>query len=114
MSYEKNDPKGWGGDPSRGAALGRRDITPAPPFGTVTVQEIRLDRDGYDALGTYWGVDPRRRLFSVRGETAEGEEWEMTTRSGDYALLRNRLINLYGVEVKRVAMFRRATKKESQ
>ena len=112
MSYEKNNPKGWGGDPRRGAAIGRRDITPAPPFGTVVVQEIRLDRDGYDALGTYWGVD--RRLFSVRGETAEGDEWEMTTRSGDYALLRNRLINLYGVKVKRVAMFRRATKKESK
>lgn len=112
MSYEKNDPKGWGGDPSRGAALGRRDITPAPPFGTVVVQEIRLDRDGYDALGTYWGVD--RRLFSVRGETADGEEWEMTTRSLGYALLRNRLIDLYGVQVKRVAMFRRAAKKESQ
>lgn len=112
MSYEKNDPKGWGGDPSRGAALGRRDITPAPPFGTVIVQEIRLDRYGYDALGTYWGVD--RRLFSVRGETAEGDEWEMTTRVRDYATLRSRLINLYGVKVKRVAMFRRATKKESQ
>ena len=110
MSYEKNDPKGWGGDPSRGAALGRRDITPAPPFGTVEVQEIRLDRDGYDALGTYWGVDGR--LFSVRGETAEGDEWEMTTRVRDYATLRSRLINLYGVKVKRVAAFRRATKKE--
>lgn len=112
MSYETNDPKGWGGGPTRGAALGRRDITPAPPFGTVLVQEIRLDRDGYDALGTYWGVD--RRLFSVRGETAEGEEWEMTTRASDYALLRNSLIGKYNVKVKRVAMFRRATKKESQ
>lgn len=114
MSYEKNDPKGWGGDPSRGVALGRRDVTPAPPFGTVIVQEIRLDRDGYDPLGTYWGVDPGLRLFSVRGETAEGEEWEMTTRSHSYAILRNRLICLYGVQVKRVAMFRRAAKKESK
>lgn len=112
MSYEKNDPKGWGGDPSRGAALGRRDITPAPPVGTVTVQEICLDRDGYDPLGTYWGVD--RKLFSVRGETAEGEEWEMTTRSRDYALLRCRLIGLFDVKVKRVAAFRRTTQKESQ
>ena len=111
MSYEKNDPKGWGGDPARGAAIGRRDITPAPPVGTVTVQEIRLDRDGYDPLGTYWGVD--RRLFSVRGETAEGEEWEMTTRASDYASLRNRLIIKYNVTVLRVAAFRRATKKEA-
>lgn len=111
MSYENNDPKGWGGDPSRGSALGRRDITPAPPVGTVLVQEIRLDRDGYDPLGTYWGVG--RKLFSVRGETADGEEWEMTTRSRDYALLRCRLIGLYDVKVKRVAMFRRAAKKES-
>ncbi len=111
MSYETNDPKGWGGDPSRGAALGRRDITPAPPVGTVTVQEIRLDRDGYDPLGTYYGVG--RKIFSVCGETADGEEWEMTTRASDYALLRNRLIGLYNVKVKRVAMFRRAAKKES-
>lgn len=104
MSYETNDPKGWGGDPARGAALGRPDITPGPPVGTVTVREIRLDRDGYDYLGTYWGIG--QPLFFAEGETADGEPWEITARSRCYPLFRNRIIGMYGVRVARRAMLR--------
>jgi len=56
--YETCDPKGWCGDPRRGAALGRRtNIRVSDPQifnGKVTLQRIRLNGD-YDRLGTYWG-----------------------------------------------------------
>ncbi len=57
--YMDRDPKGWMGDPSRGAALGR--INKFPPFndapiGRLTLRRIPLNRSGYDRLGTYWGI----------------------------------------------------------
>lgn len=56
MSYEKNDPKGWCGDPRRGAAMGRRDLLPADAKAPIRLHlsKVRLS-DGYDRLGTYWG-----------------------------------------------------------
>lgn len=55
--YSANDPKGWCGDPSRGAALGRPTVKGAPAdfAGKITVQRVHLDQGGYDRNGTYFG-----------------------------------------------------------
>ena len=54
-SYTTHDPRGWCGDPKRGAALGRPsykgDLT-----GKLTLRRIRLDSGGYDPNGTYFGT----------------------------------------------------------
>jgi hypothetical protein len=57
-NYKKNDPKGWCGDPKRGAALGRSSIHDvASDFsGDVFLSESKIDEEGYDQLGTYFGV----------------------------------------------------------
>lgn len=54
-SYKAHDPKGWGGDPRRGAAMGRHDYK-GTLVGKVTLQHIRLDSGGYDPNGTYFGI----------------------------------------------------------
>jgi len=56
--YCKNDPKGWCGDPKRGAALGRFPIhleDKAVFSERLYLTRIRLDAGGYDKNGTYWG-----------------------------------------------------------
>jgi len=54
--YKMHDPRGWCGDPKRGAAMGRAeyhaDDTSAPV--RLFVRRVRLHGD-YDANGTYWG-----------------------------------------------------------
>lgn len=54
--YSTRDPKGWCGDPKRGAALGRHTYQNAPrdTADKFTLQRVRLGL-GYDRLGTYWG-----------------------------------------------------------
>lgn len=57
-SYKTRDPKGWCGDPSRGAALGRSSIQDAPEDAPIKLYllPIRLTDGGdYDVNGTYWG-----------------------------------------------------------
>ena len=57
-TYQTNDPKGWCGDPSRGAALGRATIQEGDPTaftGKLTLRKVRLDSGGYDPNGTYFG-----------------------------------------------------------
>lgn len=57
--YKTNDPKGWCGDPTRGAALGRRTVSNpnAETFDKpLTLRKIRLDSGGYDPNGTYFGT----------------------------------------------------------
>lgn len=70
-SYKTNDPKGWCGDPKRGAALGRDSLhaeDPALFVCTLTVQRVELI-DGYDENGTYFGDgDP---LFWCASECGE-------------------------------------------
>jgi len=58
--YKRADPKGWCGDPKRGAALGRPSIHLAPPTfsGDIFLKESELDEGGYDSLGTYFGIGP--------------------------------------------------------
>jgi hypothetical protein len=53
--YTVNDPRGWCGDPKRGAALGRDSIHIRGFNGRLYLRKIRLDSGGYDQLGTYFG-----------------------------------------------------------
>jgi hypothetical protein len=55
--YKTNDPRGWCGDPRRGAAMGRPTIHDAPTDAPVKLhlRRVRLDSGGYDCNGTYFG-----------------------------------------------------------
>lgn len=57
-SYKTNDPRGWCGDPKRGAAMGRSATHEAAPTfaGKLTLRCVRLNQGGYDANGTYFGT----------------------------------------------------------
>lgn len=69
VAYQDNDPKGWCGDPRRGAALGRHDRH-APDFeGKLVLRRVRLDVGGYDQNGTYFGARrPGRALYWYAAE----------------------------------------------
>ena len=59
-SYKKHDPKGWCGDPKRGAAMGRHSYHPEYEFPNpisvkLTLRKIPIDSGGYDPNGTYFG-----------------------------------------------------------
>jgi len=59
--YKANDPRGWGGDPRRGAALGRPTIHEADLDAPIKLHLARvyIDAGGYDPNGTYFGIgDP--------------------------------------------------------
>lgn len=56
-SYSTHDPKGWMGDPKRGAALGRPTIKgPADFSGRLSLRRVRINSGGYDCNGTYFGL----------------------------------------------------------
>lgn len=59
--YARNDPRGWCGDPTRGAALGRPTIKDEPKdySGRLSLRHMRLDSGGYDKNGTYFGWGQR-------------------------------------------------------
>ena len=55
-NYRDNDPRGWCGDPRRGAAMGRGSRHVEPSFdGRLFLERVRLNQGGYDRLGTYFG-----------------------------------------------------------
>lgn len=55
-SYSTNDPKGWCGDPERGAALGRPSVHTEETFSDcIYLSRVRLNAGGYDKNGTYFG-----------------------------------------------------------
>jgi hypothetical protein len=54
--YDTNDPRGWCGDPKRGAARGRPTVRGSAEYdGLLSLVHIRLDVGGHDRLGTYFG-----------------------------------------------------------
>jgi hypothetical protein len=55
--YSIHDPKGYCGDPRRGAALGRGHFLDEPDDydGPLYIRRIYLNSQGYDRLGTYFG-----------------------------------------------------------
>jgi hypothetical protein len=69
--YSRNDPKGWCGDPTRGAALGRKTIE-GTPDGVITVRLSPLDRQGYDRNGTYFGVGDPLYWYADEGGEVDG------------------------------------------
>lgn len=73
-SYKTNDPKGWGGDPRRGAAMGRRDIhNEATEWeGKVYLRRVPLDSGGYDQNGTYFGSGMPLWWYSNSEGTIDG------------------------------------------
>lgn len=55
--YDLRDPKGWCGDPKRGAALGRRAVFGDSNYaGLMVLRKVPLDDGGYDKNGTYFGT----------------------------------------------------------
>lgn len=78
--YKKHDPRGWCGDPSRGAALGRPTIKAAPKEAqlVLTVRRVHLDGGGYDANGTYFGRD--KPLYNVAGTSDLGDDVDYMIR----------------------------------
>lgn len=73
-SYTTNDPLGWGGDPSRGAALGRSSIRAEEPEsfrGKLTLRRIRIDSGGYDSNGTYFGFGAPLYWYACEDENGE-------------------------------------------
>lgn len=78
--YNTNDPKGWMGDPQRGAALGRFTKHNTKDFeGKITVRRVHLDPEGYDRLGTYWGHHECLFWYASGDGTIDA-----TTRAKDY------------------------------
>ncbi len=72
QDYTVHDPRGWCGNPARGAALGRhsyhaRDQTAWQ--GKLYVSRVRLDTGGYDSNGTYFGAG--EPLYWVRSADYE-------------------------------------------
>lgn len=65
--YARSSPGGWGGDPSRGAALGRRTEAGSGDFdGKLALIRVKINRGGYDAQGTYFGTG--EPLFNLSDE----------------------------------------------
>lgn len=90
-SYTDNDPKGWCGDPSRGAAMGRTSYhTDSQTFtGRLYLRRVRLDSGGYDPNGTYFGTgaplfwcasDCGEIDFVLRGASREVAKREVAKR----------------------------------
>lgn len=81
--YKRHDPRGWGGNPSRGAALGRAVYQDAPKDRPIKLylRRVRLDSGGYDPNGTYFGHGSP--LYWVSGEDAEGNEVDYMLRAYD-------------------------------
>lgn len=53
-----------------GAPMGRASRYPLPSFdGALFVERVKLDSDGYDDGGAYWGVRPRgESLWLAHGD----------------------------------------------
>jgi hypothetical protein len=73
-NYKTNDPLGWCGDPSRGAALGRPTIHDAGlDFdGHLALRAVRLDSGGYDPNGTYFGIGSTLYWYSNNDASIDG------------------------------------------
>lgn len=92
--YAKNDPRGWCGDASRGAALGRPHVgSDRVPVGIMRLNRVELDAGGYDRLGTYFGLGPP--LWFAYGSDSEGESIEMTFRAENREGAESKVLHSY-------------------
>jgi hypothetical protein len=71
--YKTRDPKGWCGNPARGAALGRANLYGDSEFaGKLTLRRVYLNSGGYDSLGTYWGHGTPLYWYASDDGTVDG------------------------------------------
>jgi hypothetical protein len=71
--YSTHDPRGWCGDPSRGAALGRYAIEKGQPEGKMTLRKVRMSACGaYDSNGTYFGIGAPIYWYADEGGNVDG------------------------------------------
>lgn len=71
--YTVNDPKGWCGDPRRGAAMGRSEIAGDPKFsGRLYLRRVHIDSEGYDRNGTYFGIGDPLYWFANEDSSIDG------------------------------------------
>ena len=89
--YATHDPKGWCGDPSRGAALGRPTIKGDPDFsGRLFLKKVRLDNGGYDPNGTYFGAGSPLYWYASEDNDIDG-----MLRATSRELARDQVLELY-------------------
>jgi len=90
--YGTNDPKGWCGDPTRGAALGRPTIQDASTdfAERLFLRRVRLDSGGYDGNGTYFGIGAP--LYWVASEDGD---IDYMLRAGDRETARGKVLARY-------------------
>jgi hypothetical protein len=71
FDYQKED-RGWCGDRSRGASMGRSGNLSADVRAELRVRRVPLDEGGYDPGGSYWGSGegtlPLFCIFNDEGE----------------------------------------------
>lgn len=71
--YSTHDPKGWCGDPSRGAAMGRPTVTGKADYdGQIRLRRSYLDSGGYDRNGTYFGFGDPLYWYASDDGTIDG------------------------------------------
>lgn len=71
--YKDNASKGWGGDPRRGAAVGRTTVLGDPGYaGSLLFRRVRLDSGGYDVNGTYFGAGNPLYWYASNDGTIDG------------------------------------------
>lgn len=89
--YKTNDPRGWCGDPTRGAALGRPSKHSTVDWkGDLYLEPILLDEGGYDRLGTYFGIGLPLFWYASTDGTIDA-----VTRATNVGLARLHILNRY-------------------
>jgi len=82
-NYQKYDPRGWCGDPQRGAALGRPTIIEVEKkfAGRVYLSRIKLIDFDYDVNGTYFGGGPPPLYWCALHDAEEGKDIDFMLRA---------------------------------
>jgi hypothetical protein len=90
--YSYNDPKGWGGNPKRGAAMGRSAIKEETESysGRLFLCCVHLDSGGYDKNGTYFGIGGKLYWCANDSHTVD-----FMLRAKDRADARERVLKEY-------------------
>ena len=78
--YKTHDPKGWCGNPSRGAALGRPTVKGDSQYeGRLSLRRVYLS-GGYDSNGTYFGDGEPLYWYASEDTTIDGMLRAITRR----------------------------------
>ena len=87
---------------TRGAPMGRN--FGSPQVGELChVQQVTLDKGGYDLSGAYWGGNAvGERLYCAfntkRGDHGSGMSWQQYVRAPDRATALKKFTDTYGVK----------------